>query len=366
MVFKKGKKVMRMKKRFRVAIIFIILVVVGSIAGVFIFEKYRAREDRIISASGTFEAHEITLSAKSTGQIIELSLEEGSTVSNGQAVAVIDDAIYKNQVDLAMTAIELANKQVDMAVLNYDQRVSVAEANLKSALVSRADMMKYNHYVYYDQPLSVTSSKQSTKTEVAPSVFQKTSINTTSYTYPGESQKLSVRTQLDQAISAYQIAAVNLQYAQKSGIEVELAEIALKQAELGLKSAEIALDNCTIVTPVSGVVLVKMAEAGEFAITGTPLVKIGQLDEMELVIYVPEDKLGFVRLNQDVDIYVDSFKGEVFRGKVIKIADQAEFTPTNVQTKEKRVTTVYAVTIQVPNSDQKLKPGMPADAKINY
>jgi multidrug resistance efflux pump len=197
-------------------------------------------------------------------------------------------------------------------------------------------------------------------------VFQKTSINTTSYTYPGESQKLSVRTQLDQAISAYQIAAVNLQYAQKSGIEVELAEIALKQAELGLKSAEIALDNCTIVTPVSGVVLVKMAEAGEFAITGTPLVKIGQLDEMELVIYVPEDKLGFVRLNQDVDIYVDSFKGEVFRGKVIKIADQAEFTPTNVQTKEKRVTTVYAVTIQVPNPDQKLKPGMPADAKINY
>jgi HlyD family secretion protein len=366
MVLKKDKKVMWMKKRLRVAIVFIVLIVVGSIAGVFIFEKYRTREERIISASGTFEAHEITLSAKSTGQIIELPVEEGITVSSGQMIAVIDDAVYKNQVDLAMTAIELANKQVDLAVFNYDQRVSIAEANLESSLVSRDDMMKYNHYVYYDQPLSVTSSKQSTKTEVAPSVFQKTSINTTSYTYPGESQKVSVRAQLDQAISAYKIAAVNLQYAKESGIEVELAEIALKQAELGLKSAEIALNNCTIVTPVSGVVLVKMAEVGEFAITGIPLVKVGQLDEMELVIYVPEDRLGFVKLNQGVDIYVDSFEGEIFRGKVTKIADQAEFTPTNIQTKEKRVTTVYAVTIKVPNPDQKLKPGMPADAEINY
>ena len=366
MVLKKDKKVMWMKKRFRVAIIFIILVVAGSIAGVFIFEKYRAREERTISASGTFEAHEITLSAKSTGQIIGITVEEGDGVSDDQNIAVIDDAIYKNQVDLAMTAIELANKQVDLAVFNYDQRVSVAEANLESSLVSRDDMMKYNHYVYYDQPLSVTSSKQSTKTEVAPSVFQKTSINTTSYTYPGESQKLSVRAQLDQAISAYRMAAINLQYAEESGIEVELAEIALSQAESGLKSAEIALDNCAVVSPISGVVLVKMAETGEFAITGTPLVKIGQLDEMELVIYVPEDKLGFVKLNQEVEIYVDSFKDEVFKGKVVRIADQAEFTPTNVQTKEKRVTTVYAVTIKVPNPELKLKPGMPADAKINY
>lgn len=355
-----------MKKRYRIAIIFLILIVAGSIAGVFIFEKYRAREDRIISASGTFEAHEITLSAKSTGQIVELSIEEGDAVSSGQVIALIDDAIYRNQVDQAMAAIDLVNKQIEMAIFNYDQRVSVAEANLKSALVSKDDMMKYNHYIYYDQPLSITSSKQSTKAEIAPSVFQKTSINTTSYTYPGESQKLSVRAQLDQAISAYEIAAVNLEYAQKSNIEVELAETALKQAELGLKSAKIVLDNCTVVSPISGVVLIKMTEAGEFAIAGAPLVKVGQLDEMELVIYVPEDKLGFVKLNQGVDIYVDSFKDEVFKGKVIKIADQAEFTPTNVQTKEKRVTTVYAVTIKVPNPDQKLKPGMPADAKINY
>jgi len=355
-----------MKRKFRIAIILIAVVLIGSIAGVFIFEKYRAREDRTISASGMFEAYEITLSAESTGQIIDFALEEGSSVSKGQEVAVIDEEIYKNQLDLAVAAIGLANKQVDMAVFNYNQRISIAEASLEGALIYRDDMMNYNHSIYYDQPLSVTSTKQSTKTEVAPSVFQKTAINTTSYSYPGESQKLSVRTQLDQAISAYQLAAVSLQYAKKSGIEVELAEIALDQAELGLKSAQILLENCTIVAPVSGVVLVKMAEPGEFAVTGMPLVKIGQLEEMELVIYVPESKLGFVKLNQDAEIYVDSFKDEVFAGKVTKIADQAEFTPTNVQTKEKRVTTVYAVTIQVPNPELKLKPGMPADVEINY
>jgi HlyD family secretion protein len=65
-----------------------------------------------------------------------------------------------------------------------------------------------------------------------------------------------------------------------------------------------------------------------------------------------------------VTITADSFPGESFDGQVIRIADEAEFTPRNVQTVEGRFTTVYAVEILAPNPDHKLKPGMPADVMI--
>ena len=88
---------------------------------------------------------------------------------------------------------------------------------------------------------------------------------------------------------------------------------------------------------------------------------IGQLDEVELTVYVPEDKYGHIQLGQEVFIAVDSFPGSTFTGMVVYISGEAEFTPRNVQTMEGRKTTVYAVKITVPNQDQKLKPGMPAD-----
>jgi HlyD family secretion protein len=53
-----------------------------------------------------------------------------------------------------------------------------------------------------------------------------------------------------------------------------------------------------------------------------------------------------------------------FSSKVSEISEKAEFTPKNIQTKEDRVTTVYKITISIDNKDMKLKPGMPADIKI--
>jgi multidrug resistance efflux pump len=88
---------------------------------------------------------------------------------------------------------------------------------------------------------------------------------------------------------------------------------------------------------------------------------IGQLQEVNLTVYIPETEYGKVKLGDQVSITVDSFPGETFIGNVVYISDQAEFTPRNVQTIEGRKTTVYAVKLSVPNPDLELKPGMPAD-----
>ena len=88
---------------------------------------------------------------------------------------------------------------------------------------------------------------------------------------------------------------------------------------------------------------------------------IGQLQSVELVVYIPETEYGTVHLGDHVIIAVDSFPNETFSGSVIYISDKAEFTPRNVQTVEGRQATVYAIKLSVPNPDLKLKPGMPAD-----
>jgi HlyD family secretion protein len=86
---------------------------------------------------------------------------------------------------------------------------------------------------------------------------------------------------------------------------------------------------------------------------------------LELTIYLPEDRFGMADLGQEVGVQVDAYPGRTFEGSVTRIADEAEFTPTNVQTKEDRSRLVYAVVIRLENPDLLLKPGMIADVNLN-
>lgn len=142
---------------------------------------------------------------------------------------------------------------------------------------------------------------------------------------------------------------------------VTQAEAALSQAQAAMATLDVQLEKTIVTAPVDGTVLTSNLEVGEtLAPVGVVLI-IGQLQEVNLTVFIPETEYGKVKLGDQVSITVDSFPGETFSGTVVYISDQAEFTPRNVQTVEGRKTTVYAVKLSVPNADLKLKPGMPAD-----
>ncbi len=141
------------------------------------------------------------------------------------------------------------------------------------------------------------------------------------------------------------------------------AQVTLAQANYNL--AEFNLKRATITSPLSGTVMDRPLQVGEFATQGAVLFTVADLTKVRLVVYVPEDSLGKVVLDQSVNVTTDSYLGTVFKGKITKISDSAEFTPANIQTKEQRVNLVYAVTISLDNPDGKLKSGMPADATIS-
>ncbi len=117
-------------------------------------------------------------------------------------------------------------------------------------------------------------------------------------------------------------------------------------------------------TPISGVLLTRAVEPGEIAMPGGTLLVVGDLSTLTLTVYVPEDRYGQVYLGQTYPVSVDSFPGRTFTGRITHIADQAEFTPRNVQTVAGRKNTVYAVRLTLDNPDLALKPGMPADVRL--
>jgi len=145
---------------------------------------------------------------------------------------------------------------------------------------------------------------------------------------------------------------------------VKQAEAGLEQANQALNMAQLQLDRTTVTSPVDGVVLTRNVEVGDLAVAGGTVMRVANLDTLDLVVYLPEDQYGQVNIGNAVYVTVDSFAGETFKGTIVRISDEAEFTPKNVQTESGRKSTVYAVKIQVLNPDHRLKPGMPADVEF--
>jgi HlyD family secretion protein len=137
------------------------------------------------------------------------------------------------------------------------------------------------------------------------------------------------------------------------------AQIEATKAQAEALHAQI--DKLTLHAPLNGVVLKRSIEPGEFVAPGAALMTVGDTHNLYITVFIPEDRYGQIKLGQAVVVKVDSFPNESLTAKVTRIADQAEFTPRNVQTAEGRATTVFAVKLAVDNAGGKLKPGMPAD-----
>ncbi len=156
---------------------------------------------------------------------------------------------------------------------------------------------------------------------------------------------------------------------------VTAAEGALSQAQAGAEQAQKAVDQAqanldlldtqiaklTVSSPMDGVVLTRNVEVGEFVQPGATAFVLGELSNLTITVYVPENHYGKVSLGQQAELTVDSFPNLTFTAEVIQIADKAEFTPRNVQTVEGRSSTVYAIKLKVNDPEGRLKIGMPAD-----
>jgi HlyD family secretion protein len=143
-----------------------------------------------------------------------------------------------------------------------------------------------------------------------------------------------------------------------------VADAQVAQAAAGSAVLETQLAKMRLTSPLDGTVNKRSLGIGELAAAGAPVVSVVKLDPLKLTVYVPEPLVGRVAIGQSVEFTVDPYPGETFHGEVISIGSKAEFTPRNVQTQKDRATTVFAVKVRIPNAEGRLKPGLPADARL--
>ena len=146
---------------------------------------------------------------------------------------------------------------------------------------------------------------------------------------------------------------------------LDQAQTAVEQAQANLGFIDTQITKLDVFAAMDGVILIRNVEPGEFVQPGATALTMADLTDLTITVYVPEDRYGQITLGQTAEVRVDSFPDLAFTATVVHIADQAEFTPRNVQTVEGRSSTFYAIKLKVEDPEGKLKIGMPADVVFN-
>ena len=388
-----------MKKARIIRLIFILAIIVAVIIAIRLFLD---RPSNRIEASGTIETTEVDVSFQVAGKVKERLVQEGDHVEQSQVIARLDSqplvealqraqaqldsarvALLQQREALAMTRKTLQQQEdaaraaVGMTEALYEQAktgprvqelreaeaaLAAAEANLTRARLDR-DRAKelVSKKVYSQAALDAAEASFASATGQRDSAQQVLNMLREG---TRREQIDSAEAQLRQTRATLAQATSNLMQIQIKERDVDAAEARLQDSQAAYNIAKINLDYAELRAPVSGWVLLKNIEAGEVVNVGTPVVTLGDVEDLWMNVYVGEKEVGRLRLGDPVTLRVDAYANESFSGKVVFISQEAEFTPKNIQTKDERTKLVYRVKVSIRNKDQKLKPGMPADAEL--
>lgn len=297
-----------------------------------------ADEDRI-RVSGFVEGREYTIASALGGRVVEVLTDQGERVEAGQTIIRLD-----------RTALDLAH---DMAQAG----VTAAEA----ALVSLES-----------QPQTVDLAAAQASLDAAEAGFDaaQATLDLLEESYkpfkPPEVELHAAESGVEVARAGVDLAQAQFDQVEAGPFEgeIEIAQAMVEEAKANLRMVEHQLAELFLRAPVAGIVSQILVNVGEVASPGAPLGTVLDPSFLTLTVYVPEAQVAKIRAGDAVEIRVDAFPEEVFNGRVSYIADQAQFTPTEIQTQEERVKLVFAVEILLDDPDERLKPGMPADAVI--
>lgn len=391
-----------MKKRIR---ILLLIVVIGL--GVWVYHSFFKTPGRhdTLTLSGNIEVTETRLSFKISGRMAERLVDEGDIVKRGQLVALLESTDQEIAVSGARASLSYAKavlSEFEAGSRKEDIRKALAMVKEKNARLrelqkgyrtqeietSRAEVERagailegakaqfelakadYERHRNLRKDGVVSESEYDLvyrRYESALSTYEEAKAG-----LRGTKENLDLRQegtrseQIAQARQALEQAEANYELI-KTGPRVEAIEQAKAQADIAreaLRSAEQNLTYTKLFSPSHGVVLSKAAEPGEYLNPGSPVVSIGNLDNVWLRAYVNEKDLGLVKLGQDVKVTTDAYPGKIYKGNIIFISSEAEFTPKAVQTFEERVKLMFRIKVDIQNPNWELKIGQPADARV--
>ncbi|HEV8239649.1 MAG TPA: HlyD family efflux transporter periplasmic adaptor subunit [Thermoanaerobaculia bacterium] len=306
---------------------------------------WRSRQARapanVLRASGTVEATEARMGFETGGRLLAVGPHEGDAVAAGAELARLDPA--ELQARRAQAAAQVAAAAARLAELQAGPRgeeIAQAEAQRRAAAEQLGET---------DRELART------RTLVQGGATPREALDKAQTARDVAAQRVKQ--------TAEQVALLR-RGARREQLEAQRAVV--EQARAAVAAADVALGNTSMRAPFAGIVSVRHREPGEVVGPGAPVLTLLRRDDRWVRIYVPEDRLGAVPLGAAAVLRSDTYPGKTYRGTVVHLASEAEFTPKNVQTQEERVRLVYAAKVRIDDDPRfELKPGLPVDVEIS-
>ena len=272
-------------------------------------------------ASGIFETTEVIVSAKGTGELQSFQVEEGQAVRQGEVLGWIDT------LQLSLKDRQLAASLLATESKRLDEKRQVAHLRQQIENLQREK----------ERFTTLLNAKATTAKQVDDIDYQIKVL---------QNQLVATQEQINSSNSSLSRQSESIQ-AQRAQMEDQIR-------------------NAMISSPITGTVLTKYAEQGEFAVPGKALFKVADVSRMKLRAYITADQLTQLQIGQAVVVYADrgTTDRKRYAGRVVWIADKAEFTPKTIQTRNERANLVYAVKIAVEN-DGFIKRGMYGEVRFN-
>ena len=271
-------------------------------------------------ATGIFEATTVTVSAETSGKILSMTVSEGDSVGKGENIAVIDTAL-----------LVLQQKQIESQRQSAE---SVSPDIAAQAAALRSQIAHQHHECERFARLLADGA-------------------TTQKQYDDAQAQLNV-------LKGQLSALLSTLGKNRSSISDNAVAIQYQSEQIAEQIAKSIVDS-----PISGTVLIKYAEPGEFATPGRPLCKLADLNDIYLRSYFTASQLADIKIGQKVTVIADFGGDEQFEypGTITWIAQESEFTPKSIQTRDSRANLVYAVKIAVKN-DGRLKLGQYGEVRL--
>lgn len=309
--------------------------VIGGEEGIRVSTEKVAKRTIIetVNASGkVYPEIEVKVSSDISGEIVELTVEEGDSVRKDQVLARIFADIYLTQRDQVAASVRQQQAIVDN---------SQAQLNaLKSALVQAESQFKRQQQLMDEKVIS--------------------------------------QLEFEQAQNAYQTALANY----NAGLEsIRGNQAAVASARANLESANKNLGRTTILSPMNGVVSLLAVKKGERVVgtaqmTGTEMMRIADMEKIEVRVEVGENDIPKVHLGDSALVEVDAYNARKFKGIVTQIASSSKSLSAATTVSVSNEVTNYEVRIRlIKESYQDLidptksknfpfRPGMSASADI--
>lgn len=288
--------------------------------------------------SGTLECTQVDVAPLVPGRLLEVPVEEGSVVTQGQVLARLDDRDFTLRREEAQAAYRVAQAHYDLMLAgSRGEDIRRAEAQVREAqAAAEAAAVDLQRVEQVHAQKSATDKQRD------------------------DAKALADRTAAAEAAAREQLTRLRQGNREQ---EIRGAQAAVEQAAAHLAQLEKAVADCVVTAPRAGTVTVKVREAGEYVNAGLPLVTLSRLDEVWLALYIPENRLAQVKLGAPVRVKLDGDPAD-YRGTITFVSPEAEFTPRNAQTPDERAKLVYRVKVALPNPQGVFKPGMPADGYL--